>query len=104
MTGGPVVVLDSALDHWQPPGALLRTLVALVWQIDPRDAWFGQDDRQGPSPRAGSTPPRWRRIMTISAADEKPDLVALDEASQRYLSSQQHGRPAAMGSGSAGRS
>jgi hypothetical protein len=42
--------------------------------------------------------------MTISAADEKPDLVALDDASQRYLSSQQHGRPAAMGSGSAGRS
>src|ERR1039458_5819846 len=30
------------LDHWQPPGALLRTLVALPWQIDPRDAWFGQ--------------------------------------------------------------
>jgi hypothetical protein len=21
-------------DHWQPPGALLRTLVALAWQID----------------------------------------------------------------------
>ena len=37
----PQSYLDSALDHWQPPGALLRTLVALVWQIDPRDAWFG---------------------------------------------------------------
>ena len=30
MEGSPVVVLDSALDHWQAPGALLRTLVALV--------------------------------------------------------------------------
>jgi hypothetical protein len=31
----PVAVLDSAYRLGQLPGALLRTLVAQVWQIDP---------------------------------------------------------------------
>ena len=42
----------------QLPGALLRTLVAQVLQTAPRDAWFGQDDLQGLSPRTGLTPPQ----------------------------------------------
>jgi hypothetical protein len=33
--------VGSRLDHWQPPGVLLRTLAMLAWQIDQRDAWFG---------------------------------------------------------------
>ena len=51
------------LDHWQPPGALLRTLVALALQIDPRDAWFGQDDRIW-----SCRPVRARRLLSHGSA------------------------------------
>jgi hypothetical protein len=41
--------------------------------------------------------------MTNSAADEKPDLMAPDDAAQRCLADQQRGRPATVGPSSAGR-
>jgi hypothetical protein len=41
--------------------------------------------------------------MTISGADEKPDLMALDNTSQRYPASRQRGRLVTVGSSSAGR-
>jgi hypothetical protein len=35
--------IGLCLDDWRSPGALLRTVVELVWQIYPRDAVFGFD-------------------------------------------------------------